>query len=233
MAYNVRKFLTRGHINNLRLGFFTLFLGEGENGQVVGEREGTWGLEWKGERRGVEQGIGRQAIYCRTTDFLRTSSPTKDIWKALYSGCCLLLYAETLKTRTNMSQTRPPFSMEETGGTDNTDDTVDTVDTDDTDGTDDTDVTGDSADKEYLDNTDDTNDTFGIILGYVWDTFGILFGYFWDTFGYYLDTFWNFMGYFSDTFEIPLGGLLVHFGILFEYLFIAFWILYSTFSTLL
>ena len=174
MAYNVRKFLTRGHINNLRLGFFTLFLGEGENGQVGGEREGTWGLEWKGEKRGVEQGIGRQAIYCRTPDFLRTSSPTKDIWKALYSGCCLLLYAETLKTRTNMSQTRPPFSMEETDDTDDTDntdntvdtvDTVDTDDTDDTDGTDDTGDTGDSADKEYLDDTDDTNDTLRIILG--------------------------------------------------------------------
>ena len=50
---------------------------------------------------------------------------------------CSLLYAETLKTRTNMSRTRPPFSREETDDTDNTDDTVVT---DDTDNTNDTDV---------------------------------------------------------------------------------------------
>ena len=49
------------------------------------------------------------------------------------------MYTEILKTRTNMSQTRPPFSREEIDDTDNTDDTVDKNYTDDTDDTDDTD----------------------------------------------------------------------------------------------
>ena len=51
------------------------------------------------------------------------------------------MYAEILKTRTKMSQTRPPFSREETDDTDSKDDTVDT------------------------DDTDVTDDTFGILLG--------------------------------------------------------------------
>ena len=48
-----------------------------------------------------------------------------------------------LKTRTNLSQTKPPFSREDTDYTDNTDDTVDTDNTD------------DSVDTNFIDNTDD------------------------------------------------------------------------------
>ena len=63
----------------------------------------------------------------------------------------LLTYAEILKTRTNMTQARLPFSWEETDDTDNTDDIVETVDADYTDDTDDTD---------YSDHTGDTDDTY-------------------------------------------------------------------------
>ena len=52
-----------------------------------------------------------------------------------------MLYAEILKTKTNMFQTRPAFFWEETDDIDHTDD--DTVDTDDTDDTNDTDDTDD------------------------------------------------------------------------------------------
>ena len=76
--------------------------------------------------------------------------------------CLLLSYAEIIKTRTNMSQTRPPFSREET---DNTDNTVDTNYTDDTD------YTNNSDDTDDTDDIDDTDDTFWIFLGYFWDTF--------------------------------------------------------------
>ena len=79
----------------------------------------------------------------------------------------LLSYAEIIKTRTNMSQTRPPFSREET---DNTDNTVDTNNTDDTD------YTNNSDDTDDTDDIDDTDDTFWIFLGYFCDTFFVLLG---------------------------------------------------------
>ena len=59
----------------------------------------------------------------------------------LFGGCLLLLYAEILKTRTNMFQTRLSFPLEETDDTDDTDDIVYTDDTDDTDNTENTDDT--------------------------------------------------------------------------------------------
>ena len=101
-------------------------------------------------------------VDCQALDFLWPPSPTKEIWKVLYLGCCLWLYTEILKTRTSKFKTRPPVSREETDDTDNKDDTVDTVDTDDTDDKDDTDDIDDSdytVDTDYSDDTDDTDKT--------------------------------------------------------------------------
>ena len=104
------------------------------------------------------------------------------------------LYADILMTRTNMSQTRPLFSRQETDDTNNTDYIV---------GTDYTDYT------DVSDNTDDTDDTFGILLGHFWETFEKFLGYFWDIFGilsgYFWDTLRILLGYFWDTFGLLSG----------------------------